>query len=585
MKKLSRIFIIVALITLALGQAMAGGVKTKYVEKSISEQDKRKAEYIYLQAQVCKERDSIAAYYDLVKYAYELDTTNTAISFYYGYLMIIKDNSTDTEKERGLMLMKKHVYAHPEDYNEATYFSDVCLKLRRVDLGLEVAEKLAEINPNKTEVQMMLAAAYVRNQKYAEALKVYEKIEEFEGKSSEITTYKAALCSQLGDTLGAIAEIRNLYNTAPSNVDFNLVMSELFKQYNMQDSALYYLDKAQKLEPDNGNVYFAKAQYFDEIGDSVNYDNQIYKALVSNDLPVETKLDVLTQYTQTQLLRNDSTQRVNNLFKVLVEQHPHEPKVHELYSMYYSTIKDYKHALEEVGYQVDLDPTNAEAWQRMMVVNILDDNYAGAVKAAQKALEYNPENLDLYRYIASSYYQMKDYDNALGTYDKVLSLVDSTQNTELYSDILSGKGDVYVELGDTVRAFQFYDRALVVEPGNTSVMNNYAYFLSLSNKDLDKAESMAAKAVYANPNNATFIDTYAWVFFKKKNYDMALLYIKSAMNNADSPSADIIEHYGDILFMTGDHEGAVTQWEKALELNPSNELLQRKVQDKTYYEN
>lgn len=585
MKKLSRIFIIVALITLALGQAMAGGVKTKYVEKSISEQDKRKAEYIYLQAQVCKERDSIAAYYDLVKYAYELDTTNTAISFYYGYLMIIKDNSTDTEKERGLMLMKKHVYAHPEDYNEATYFSDVCLKLRRVDLGLEVAEMLAEINPNKTEVQMMLAAAYVRNQKYAEALKVYEKIEEFEGKSSEITTYKAALCSQLGDTLGAIAEIRNLYNTAPSNVDFNLVMSELFKQYNMQDSALYYLDKAQKLEPDNGNVYFAKAQYFDEIGDSVNYDNQIYKALVSNDLPVETKLDVLTQYTQTQLLRNDSTQRVNNLFKVLVEQHPHEPKVHELYSMYYSTIKDYKHALEEVGYQVDLDPTNAEAWQRMMVVNILDDNYAGAVKAAQKALEYNPENLDLYRYIASSYYQMKDYDNALGTYDKVLSLVDSTQNTELYSDILSGKGDVYVELGDTVRAFQFYDRALVVEPGNTSVMNNYAYFLSLSNKDLDKAESMAAKAVYANPNNATFIDTYAWVFFKKKNYDMALLYIKSAMNNADSPSADIIEHYGDILFMTGDREGAVTQWEKALELNPSNELLQRKVQDKTYYEN
>ena len=95
---------------------------------------------------------------------------------------------------------------------------------------------------------------------------------------------------------------------------------------------------------------------------------------------------------------------------------------------------------------------------------------------------------------------------------------------------------------------------------------------------------MAAKAVYSNPNNSTFIDTYAWVFFKKKNYDMALLYIKSAIDNADSPSADILEHYGDILYMTGDKENAVNQWEKALELNPTKEVLQRKVLDKTYYE-
>ena len=584
MKKISRITIAVLLLMLVMGQAMAGGSKKKTVDLGITEQDKRKAEYIYLQAQAYKAQDSIAAYFDLIKYAYELDSTNTAIAFYYGYLMTLKDNSTDHEKDRGLQLMKRHVDAHPEDYYEATYFSDACMALKRKDLGLAAIEKQAEINPTKTEVQMRLAAAYVRNNKYAEALKVYEKIEEFEGKSTEVTAYKAALCSELGDTLGAITEIRNLYNTAPANVNYNLIMSELFKQYNMQDSALFYLDRAQQLEPENGNVYFAKAQYYDEIGDSVNFDKQIYNALVSNDLPVETKLDVLTQYTQTQLMRNDSTERVNNLFKVLVAQHPHEPKVHELYSMYYSTVKDYKHAIEELGYEVDLDPTNAEAWQRLMVVNILDDNYPGAVKAAEKALEYNPENLDLYRYIAPSYYQMKEYDKAIETYDKALAMVDSTDNVDLYSDLLCGKGDVFIELGDSARGFDYYEHALRISPGNTSAMNNYAYFLSLCGKDLDKAESMAAKAVYANPNNATFIDTYAWVFFKKKNYDMALLYIKSAISNADSPSADIYEHYGDILYMTGDHDEAVVQWEKALELEPTKELLQRKVVDKTYYE-
>lgn len=582
MKYLSQIALLSVLMTVVISLSAASVIKDP--GNTITEQDKRKAEYVYLQAQAYKAQDSIAAYYDLVKYAYELDSTNTAIAFYYGYLMTLKDNSTDLEKNRGIELMKRHVDAHPEDYYETTYFSDACMGMRRKDLGLQAIEKLAEFNPNKTEVQMRLAAAYVRNEKYADALKVYEKIEGFEGKSPEISAYKAALCSQLGDTLGAIAEMRNLYNTAPGNVNYNLIMSELFKQYNMQDSAIHYLDKAQYLDPENGNVYFAKAQYYDEIGDSVNYDKQIYNALVSTDLPVDTKLDVLTQYTQLQLIRNDSTDRVNNLFKVLVEQHPHEPKVHELYSMYYSTIKDYKNAIEELQYEVDLDPTNAEAWQRLMVVNILDDNYPGAVKAAEKALEYNPENLDLYRYIAPSYYQMKQYDKAIETYDRALVMVDSTKEVELYSDLLCGKGDVYVELGDSTRGYEYYERSLNVYPGNTGTMNNYAYFLSLSGKDLDKAESMAAKAVYSNPNNATFIDTYAWVFFKKKNYDMALLYIKSAIENADAPSADILEHYGDILYMTGDRENAVLQWEKALELDSTKEVLQRKVQYKTYYD-
>lgn len=583
MKKFFSIATLLLIVMAVVGQAMAKNGKNTSRD-AVSIQDKRKADYIFLQAQAVKGSDSIAAYFDLIKYAHKLDTTNTASAYYYGYLLTLKDNSTNTDREKGIALMKRHVEAHPEDYHEATYFSDLCMELGHKDLGLEVVEKLAELNPTKTEVQMRLAAAYVRNEKYEQALKVYERIEEFEGESIETTAYKAALCSEIGDTIGAIEQMRNLYNTAPANVSYNLVMSEMFNQFGMPDSALYYLDRAQELEPNNGNVYFAKAQYYDAKGDSINFDKQIYNALVAPGLDVDTKLEVLTQYTSTQIMRNDSTDRVNNLFKVLIEQHPLEPKVHELYSMYFSTIKDYKHAVDELGYVLDLDPTNAQAWQRLMVVNVFDDNYPKAIEAAKKALEYNPENMDLYRYIAPLYYQMKEYDKAIATYDDALALVDSLEDKELYSDLLGGKGDVMVELGDTIGAYSLYEKALSIFPGNTSIMNNYAYFLSLSDKDLDKAESMAAKAVNANPNNATFIDTYAWVYFKKKNYDMALFYIKSAINNSDSPSSDIIEHYGDILYMTGDKEEAVKQWEKALELSPDSDILKRKVENKTYFE-
>ncbi len=581
-KAMSRIVLLVLLlvgvVTVAAGRVKNGGSGV------VSEQDRRKAEYVFMEAQACKARDSIAAYHDLMEWAHELDSGNTAAAFHHGYLLLVKDNATASDQERGLQLMKRHVDTHPEDYHEATCYIDACMTLGKKDLALAAISKQAELRPTLTEVQLRLASALVANGKYADALRVYDTIENFEGKTMETTACKTALSLELGDTLEAIGHVRSLRATAPKNVTYNLLLSELLLQLGMHDSALYYLDEAQRLEPGNGNVYFSRAQYYDAIGDSINYDKQIYNALVSPDLNIDTKLDVLTQYTTTQLQRNDSTERVSNLFKVLIEQHPHEPKVHELYSMYFSTLKDYRHAVEELQYQLDMEPTNAQAWQRLMVVNIMDNNYSGAIEAAQKALEYNPENLELYRYIAPSYYQMKEYDKSIATYDKALSLVDSTKNAELYSDLLCGKGDVYVGLGDTVRAFIYYDRALHLVPGNTGVMNNYAYFLSLSGKDLDKAESMAAKAVSSNPENATFIDTYAWVYFKKKNYDMALFYIKAAIANSDEPNADILDHYGDILYMTGDQEEAVKQWEKALELNPTNEVLIRKVENKTYYE-
>ena len=164
MKRFFSIATLVIIVMAIVGPAMAKNDKGTVAAGTVSLQDKRKANYIYMQAHALKESDSIAAYFDLIKYAHQLDTTNTAAAYYYGYLLLLKDNSSKEDMERGIALMKKHVDAHPEDYYEASYYSDACMTLRRYDLALEVMEKLAEINPTKTEVQMRLAAAYVRNE-------------------------------------------------------------------------------------------------------------------------------------------------------------------------------------------------------------------------------------------------------------------------------------------------------------------------------------------------------------------------------------------------------------------------------------
>ena len=208
-------------------------------------------------------------------------------------------------------------------------------------------------------------------------------------------------------------------------------------------------------------------------------------------------------------------------------------------------------------------------------------DYKRALAAAEKALEFNPDQLNLCLYIASTLVQLKEYQRAVEVCRDALEK--AKKDKRLSSDILGTLGDTYQAMGDTVASDSIYEQALALEPGNINVLNNYAYSLSVRSKDLDKAERMSAITIKEQPENGTYLDTYAWVFFKKREYNLALMYIEKAINCYDDPSPELFEHYGDILFMNQQPEKALEQWQKALELNPDSDLLKRKVENKTYF--
>ena len=559
--------------------AVAG--KKEPVKKAVSLADKRKAEYIFVQAQNEKLKNNFDSFYELLAYAHEIDPENTAISFYMGMSLLRMSNTTKERCEQGLALMKEHFEARPGDLYETTFYSDANMQLGHPDEALRALKELNARNPNRLELQVRLAEAYSHSGDYQQSNITYDSIAAIFGDAIQITSSKIENYMAMNDSVGAIKEMRNLLATAPQNDSYNLAMSGLFQHYNMTDSALYYLDRAQELAPDNGIIYLTRAEYCNQAGDSAGYEQQIYNALTAEQLDVDTKLGVLLTYIRDRMAEQDTTQRIDNLFTILIQQHPHEAKIHQLYSEYFFSKKDYKGAIEQLGYSLDVNPTDADGWRNMVILNMLDDNYPAAIKASEKALEYNPDNLDLYGYVAGCYHQMKEYAKAILIYDKILELTDSA-DLERQSVIITGKGDIYSEMGDDDKSIECYEQALEIDPVNSSALNNYAYLLAQRGRDLDRAESMAALALKDLPDNANYIDTYAWVFFAKKDYAKALTYIKKAVENDEDNH--LLEHYGDILWFNDQKEEAVEQWTKALEEDPDNELLQRKVKDKTYYE-
>ena len=555
--------------------------KSETAKKPVPLADQRKAEYIFLQAQNEKMKGNYDAFYELMAHAHEIDPDNTAISFYMGMCMVRMNNTTKERCERGLALMKEHFEAQPEDLYETTFYADANMQLGHPEEALRAIKLLNEHNPNRLELQVRLAEAYSRSGDYAQSNATYDSIAALFGDAIQLTAGKINNYQAMQDSAGALNEMRRLLYKAPKNADYNITLSNLFQHYGNTDSAFYYLDRAQEYEPNNGYIYLVRAEYYNQLGDSVGYEQQIYNALTAEQLDVDSKLGVLLDYIRQQLAREDTTQRINNLFTVLIQQHPHEASIHQLYSEYLYARKDIKGAIEQLSYSLDVNPTDASGWRNMVILNMMDDNYAEAVKASEKALEYNPGNLDLMGYVAGCYHQMKEYDKAIETYVNTLALTDST-DTEKQSELYCGMGDTYSEMNDTVKTVECYEKALELDGLNSGALNNYAYYLAQRAQDLDRAERMAALAVKDEPDNANFIDTYAWVYFAKKDYNMALLYMKSAMEKGENEH--FLEHYGDILWITGDQEAAIEQWTKALEQDSENELLQRKVKDKTYYE-
>lgn len=563
------------LIAMALPFAIRGSASKK---EGITQANRVKATYVLMEAQRQHFLEHDDAFYHLIAYAYSLDSTNTSIAFYMGVAKFERTSFEHTDElTAALAHMRKHVEAHPEDKYEARLYAHAAFLVNQYQEGLRVLNIQHQLHPQDDNLLSTMADAYEKTSDYKKALAIYDTLQQWQGQSVELSSAKLKAYQALNDTTGAIHEMRALLASAPTNADYNLAMGKMLFMFGYRDSAMVYYDKAQQYEPDNGLTYLTKAEYYLALGDTLNYDRQTYQALVSTDLDVESKLQILVNYTKTLLSAKDTTHRTDHLFDVLIEQHPLEPQIRVLYSEYLMVIDNNEGAAEQIDYALNLDPTNKELWTRLMAYYLYAGNYEKAIEVGDKAIRLNPDNVELYSYLGSSCYSVKQYDKAIEVYDKALAILDSTQVDDR-SNLLSGKADVKFAMGDTIAAFALYDQSLDLNPDNPGTLNNYAYFLALSNRDLDKAERMSAKTIVEDAANPTYLDTYAWVFYMRKEYTMAQLYIEMAINNEEQPTSELFEHYGYILLANGDKQKALEQWRKAIELKPDNEQLVKQIE-------
>ena len=148
------------------------------------------------------------------------------------------------------------------------------------------------------------------------------------------------------------------------------------------------------------------------------------------------------------------------------------------------------------------------------------------------------------------------------------------------SDFYALMGDILYTKGQEKEAFAAYDSCLQWKSDNISCLNNYAYYLSEKNLNLTKAEEMSYRTVKAEPDNATYLDTYAWILYQQKRYAEAKIYIDQAVKN-DTDTVHVtpvvIDHAGEIYMKLGDPDRAVSFWQLAISRGGDKALFERKI--------
>ncbi len=576
-----------------------------------------KARHYYLSGAKNDAAGKSAEAAELYKKAYEADSTYVEAAFQYGirrFGMPVGSLTSSEEREYSKSIVRKFNMRYPGDIFPNLIYSNLMEQSEELEESIAVLEKMRRHNPGNSDILGKLSSLYLdvgESDKAMEALDDYARIE---GEDNDYFVRKAGMRLALGDTVGALKEADRMIAKSPKNPVGVAFKARLLAYFQMNDSALVNFRRAENLSKpgESGNIKSQMAEFYLSLGDSVNYDKKTYEALLEEDLDFSMKHDLLAYYLQQLIDDNGDRTRGDKLFGVLLEQYPHEPELLSLAAKYSAAKKEYAKALEDIDYALDLEPTNNGFWNQALMYCMMTDDYDKAdeyFKRAKKSLE-DPEiatyslaglisvmgdrserALEIYKEALEKYYPGQQIGEPLNieALRETLTADGVDDLASLYLEI----GDAYFKTDDKPRSFASYENSLMLNGGSPLTLNNYAYFLVKDGKDLTeenlrKADEMSQKAITLSPDNPVYLDTRAWVLFRKGEYKEA----KETMTHAlelmspdadDLERAEYLEHLGDILFMNHEPEAALETWKEALTLNPENEVLKRKVKHKTFF--
>ncbi|MCP4550896.1 MAG: tetratricopeptide repeat protein [Bacteroidetes bacterium] len=545
--------------------------------KSISIQDRRKNASLFIEANKEKNDGNLERAIELFKEGLEYDPSDAASMYELAKLYLLKENLMDAT-----LHAEKSITIDTLNFWYKQLLSTIYKLDNKLEESKNVLEDLVRQNPEKIDPLKDLAYTYAQLEQNEKAIDALNVIERKSGINEQLSIQKQKLYQNLNNGNAAVSEIEKLINKFPYETRYYALLAELSLKNDLKQKALWAYSKVKELEPDNAYINISLSDFYLKARDSLKAFEELKLGFANTKLDVDSKIQILLSYYSVEQIFGDNNDEADELISILMSKHPLNQRVLSIKSEILYRSQKYPEAKKIVVKILEIDSTQYPIWEQLLIIESSMGDIEMLNEHSQKLINQFPTQAIPYLFGGIAKFQMKDYEIAYHLFKDGLKLV--VNNLPLKIQFYSFIGDTSHELDKTEESDQAYETVLQLDPDNALALNNYAYYLSLRSENLERAKEMSFKAVELDPGNASNIDTKAWVLYKLKEFEQAKIWIEKALKANSNPSAEVLEHCGDIYIQLNEKRKAIKYWKKALKAGDGSEFLKQKIKEKKLYE-
>ncbi len=565
-----RVFVIIVLTMLMAACGPSKNIVEQSAGPQMGESEIREYNYALTEATKQKLFGNFKQAAVLYQKCLEVNPNSDAAAFQLAGIYMMAQDFENAKK-----LTKRAVTIDPDNYWYKVQLTQLHKIENEPDSAIAVYEEILEKWPGKVEVKFEISRLYSETGKDNKALKLLNDIEMENGISEPVSLLKEQIYLRQGKPDQAIEELLALIDMAPEEVRYLGVLAELYTTLDRKEEAKQTYKKIFEIEPNNGVAQLSMAEFYRLENNTDKQFEYLGIAFRNTSLPIDRKMGVMIDFLTNEDRFNENKKEIDTLLKILEEEYPGDFRVSTAKADYYAKLERYEEALLEYDEVLKEQKGNYFIWEQAIFIENMMENNEGVYKRSTEALNYFNDKPLLFLFKGSAAMQLGNNKEAVQSLEKGLELAEN--NLPLTVQFYSMLAEAWQNLDNHEKSDEYFEKALQIEPENIMILNNYGYYLSLREVDLEKAEEMSRITILAEPENPTYLDTYAWILHKAGKKELALEYIERAIQSGGDEDPDILEHYGDILYVLERKDEALRYWKKAMDVGSESKELEEKI--------
>lgn len=494
----------------------------------------------------------------------------------------------------GIHFALADAYLNNGDINSAIYYGEFAVsnepknKWYRLKLAeayrqsgrfaetIEQLHAILETTPTDVDVLYLIAGIESRRGRFEESNKAYERLLNLLGPDRSIYYQIFQNHTAQGDQDAALEQLEKIREIDPDNIGVLQTLSQFYLETNQIEKAMKMLEDALQFRQGDPELLISLADIYISQGQWVDAGEILQQIIQDPNVPVNNKAEILQYLISRQSSGTDNeviSKLTDEIIENLLEMHGEESYVHAVIGDYYFMFEDFDNAIYHLRRTTELRPENDAAWQQLLQALYSSGQYEEAVKTGIEADQVVPDDAFIQFFIGGSYMMLDQNEKSI---EWLTRAADMPSRRGFRSIITSTLADAHASADNWEEADKAYEQALRLDSENDVALNNFAYYLSEREIQLERAKEMAIKALEINPNNAAYLDTMGWIYFKLGDYDQAKKYIKASIETG-SASPTVLEHMGDVYEKLGDMDNAQRYWKKAFDEDETRTHLKEKL--------